>query len=182
MQLCLVLVVAVAALFSASPLAAQSRPRNASRERKIEEALASVAPAAVPAFRRATQAMDSGRNAEAEPLFREVFVAVPAFTPAMRRLGGVLVELGREDEGLTLLKQAVQVDRSPENLAGLATGLAYRAGGKMGSIGERQTALNLTKEAARANGDAGDESYHAMVAQLAIGVDDNRSFREAVEA
>jgi hypothetical protein len=52
----------------------------------------------------------------------------------------------------------------------------------MGSIAERQTALNLMKEAARANGDADDESYHAMVAHLAIGVDDNRSFREAVEA
>jgi Zn-dependent protease with chaperone function/tetratricopeptide (TPR) repeat protein len=182
MQRCLVLVVAAAALFTASPLAAQPRPRNASRERRIEEGLASVAPAAVPAFRRATQAMDSGRNAEAEPLFREVFAAAPAFTPAIRRLGAVLVELGREGEGLPLLNQAVQVDRSPENLAGLARGLAYRAGGKMGSIAEQQAALGLAKEAARANRDADDESYHAMVAQLAIGLDDNRLFREVVEA
>ena len=182
MQRCIVLVVAAAALFTASSLAAQPRPRNASRERKIEEALASVAPGAVPTFRRATEARDSGRNAEAEPLFREVFAAAPTFTPAMRRLGGVLVELGREGEGLPLLKQAVQVDRSPENLVSLALGLAYRAGGKMGSIEDQQTALALAKESARANRDPDDESYHAMVAQLALGLDDNRSFREAAEA
>ena len=182
MQRWIVLVVAAAALFTASPLAEQPRPRNASRERSIEEALASVAPAAVPTFRRATQAMDSGSNAEAERLFREVLAAAPAFTPSIRRLGGVLVELGREGEGLPLLNQAVQVERSPENLASLALGLAYRAGGQTGSIAERRSALGLAKESAGANRDSDDESYHAMVAQLAIELDDNRSFREALEA
>ena len=181
MQRCIVLVVA-AALFIPSSSAAQPRSRGASQERHIEEALASVAPAAVPAFRRATQAMDSGRNAEAEPLFRGVLAAAPTFTPAMRRLGGVLVELGREGEGLPLLKQAVQVDRSPENLLSLAVGLAYRAGAKMGSIAEQQTALALAQESARANRDPDDESYYVTVAQLALGLDEKRAFREAVEA
>jgi len=182
MQRFILLVVAAAALFTATPLSGQSRLRNASRERRIEEALAAVAPAAVSAFRRATEALDSGRNAEAEPLFREVTAAAPEFTPAMRRLGAVLIELGRDGEGLPLLKQAVQVERSPENLSSLALGLAYRAGGNMGSIGERQTALGLAKEAARGNRDSDDDSYHALAAQIAIGLDDTGSFREAVEA
>lgn len=182
MRRCIVLVVAAAALFASRPLAAQPRSRDAFQERKLEDALASVAPEAVPAFRRATQAMDSGRMAEAEPLFREVSAAAPAFTPAMRRLGSVLVQLGRESEGLPLLRQAVQLDRSPENLFSLAGGLAYRAGQKMGSVEEQRAALRFAQEAARSQKDPADESYHVMVAQLALGLGDKRSFREAVEA
>src|SRR5262245_13051284 len=103
MQRC-VCVVTAAALFIASSSAAQLRARDASRERRIEEALTAMAPTAVPDFRRATQAMDSGKPAEAEALFREVLAAAPTFTPAMRRLGGVLVEVDREGDGLALLK------------------------------------------------------------------------------
>lgn len=179
MQRLLVVVVAATALFTASS-AAQQQPRNVARERKIEEALASVAPGVVPAFRRATEAMDSGRHAEAEPLFREVLAAAPTFTPAIRRLGGLLIERGVEREGLDRLKQAVQLDRSPENLISLATGLAFRPGGKMGSIEEMHSALELAKEAAASNPDREDESYVALVAQLAFGLNDNNSFRGAV--
>jgi tetratricopeptide (TPR) repeat protein len=179
----MVLVVATAALLTAAPLAAQPQSRNASRERRIEEALASVSPASLPAFRRATEAMDAGKPAEAEPLYKEVLAAAPAFTPAMRRLGYVLIAVGRDDEGLVLLQQAVQIDRSPENLISLATRLAHRADGKtMRSADERRTALSLAKEAARTNRESDDESFHATVAQLALGLDDSRSFREAVDA
>ena len=80
-----ILLVLAAALFAASSSpAAQPPSRNATRERKIEESLAAVSPAAAPAFRRATQAMDSGKYAEAEPLYREVLASAPEFTPAMR--------------------------------------------------------------------------------------------------
>ena len=180
MQRSIVVVVTTAALLSASSLAAQQQPRNALRERRIEEGLASVAPAAVPTFRRATEAMDAGRHADAEPLFREVLAAAPTFTPALRRLGGVLVERGLEGAGLDLLKQAVQLERSPENLVSLATALAYRPGGKMGSLDDQQTALGLAKEAAATNPHQDDASYTTVVAQLALSVDDTKSFRGAV--
>jgi len=176
--LCILAVVAS----TASAVAAQPNERNASRERRIEESLGAISTSAVPTFRRATEAMDSGKYAEAEPQFREVLASAPTFTPAIRRLGGVLVSLGRDVDGLALLNRAVQIDRSPENLISLAVGLAYRAGEKRGSPTEQQAALRLAKEAAGLNHDPEDESYDATVAQLALGVDDNLSFRQAVEA
>ena len=163
--LCILAVVAS----TASAVAAQPNERNASRERRIEESLGAISTSAVPTFRRATEAMDSGKYAEAEPLFREVLTSAPTFTPAIRRLGGVLVSLGRDVDGLALLNRAVQIDRSPENLISLAVGLAYRAGEKRGSPTEQQAALRLAKEAAGLNHDPEDESYDATVAQLALG-------------
>lgn len=171
-----------ATLLTASSLAAQSPARNATRERRIEDALASLSVDAVPAFRRGTETLDQGKYSEAEPLFREVLAAAPEFTPAMRRLGGVLIELGRDDQGLALLRRAVEIDRSPENLGSLAMGLAHRAGGKTGSIADQKAALGYAKEAARANSDPTDETYDAVVGQLAIGLQDFASFREAANA
>lgn len=176
-----ILLMVAATLLTASSVAAQSRSRNPSRERRIEDALASVSAGAVQTFRRATQAMDAGKHAEAELLFGEVLASVPAFTPAMRRLGGVLIELGRDKDGLALLNRAVQIDRSPENLVSLATALTYRAAGKMGSPTERKAALGLAKEAAELNDAPDDGSYDATVAQLALAVNDTVSFRQAVE-
>ena len=60
--LCILAVVAS----TASAVAAQPNERNASRERRIEESLGAISTSAVPTFRRATEAMDSGKYAEAE--------------------------------------------------------------------------------------------------------------------
>jgi len=181
MRRSLSLIVAAAVVLATSSLAAQVATRSAAREREVEAALAAVSPGAVPTFRRATQALDSGKYADAEPLFREVLTSAPKFTPAIRRLGDVLISLGRDVEGLGLLNEAVQVDRSPENLISWAMGLAYRAGGKTGSLAERKYALRLAKEAAQMNRDPDDDAYDAMVAQLAIGLEDQASFRLALD-
>lgn len=181
MRVSAAIVVTIACLFTVPQSGAQQRSRNTPKERRTEEALMPLSPTALPAFRRATVAMDSGKLAEAEPLFREVLTAAPAFTPAMRRLGSVLVELGRDAEGLSLLAQAVRIERSPENLVSRAMGLAYRADGKLGSPAERQTALGIAQEAARASRDPDDESYQAAVAQIAATLGDEREFREAVD-
>ena len=99
MQRSILLVLAAILLTASYSLMAQPPSRNTTRERRIEDALASVSAGAVPTFRRATQAMDSGKYAEAEPLYREVLASAPEFTPAMRRLGGTLVTLGRDADG-----------------------------------------------------------------------------------
>ena len=174
------IIVAIIGVVTVFASHAQEQARNTPQERRIEEALTSLSPAALPSFRRATAAMDSGKHAEAEPLFREVLTAAPAFTPAMRRLGGTLIELGRDAEGLSLLRQAVQLERSPDNLLSLALGLVNRAGGKKGSLQERKVALGLAKEAARASLDPDDESYQAVVVQITTTLDDEPAFREAV--
>jgi Zn-dependent protease with chaperone function/tetratricopeptide (TPR) repeat protein len=177
-----ILLIVAATLLSGASVQAQPRSRNTQRERRIEEALASVSAGTVLTFRRATQSMDDGKHAEAESLFREVLASAPQFTPAMRRLGGVLIELGRDRDGLALLNGAVQIDRSPENLVSLATALTYRAGGRIGgSTAERASALKLAQEAAGLSHDPNDESYDATVAQLAIAAEDDTSFRQAVE-
>jgi tetratricopeptide (TPR) repeat protein len=171
---------AIAWVFAASHAAAQPS-RDTQKEHRIEAALTAVAPAALPAFRRATAAMDSQRYAEAVSLFREVLAAAPTFTPAMRRLGYVLTESGRRAEGLPLLGEAVRIERSPENLVSLAMGLAYRAGNIAGTPAELKSALALAKEAASANRDPDDESYLAAVGQLAAAADDVAAFRQAAD-
>lgn len=177
----LLLVAAIVSAASAS-FAAQPAARNPSRERKIEEALAAASSALVPTFRRATEALDSGKYAEAEPLYKEVLASAPNFTPAMRRLGGVLVQLGRRADGLALMNQAVQIDRSPENLISLAGALGYGPNGITTSTADLKAAFGLAKEAAQANRDPEDDAYDAMVAQLALGLQDKTSFRLAVDA
>jgi len=183
MKRCRPLLLLVAAIVSAASasFAAQPAARNPSRERKIEEALAAASPALVPTLRRATEALDSGKYAEAEPLYKEVLASAPNFTPAMRRLGGVLVQLGRRADGLALMNQAVQIDRSPENLISLAGALGYGPNGITTSTADLKAAFGLAKEAAQANRDPEDDAYDAMVAQLALGLQDKTSFRLAVD-
>jgi hypothetical protein len=84
-----ILLFVAASLFTAPSLAAQPPSRNASRERRIEEALALVSVGAVPALRRATQRMDAGNYAEAEPLFREVLASAGGWIES--RFGGRVI-------------------------------------------------------------------------------------------
>ena len=181
MKRCLYLLTAAILVIASSSLSAQRISRETPKERSIEETLASISVSSVPTFRRATEAMDSGRFTDAEPLYRQVLTSAPEFTPAMRRLGDVLMSLNRDTEGLALLNRAVQIERSPENLISLAQALAYRAGGKAGSTAEQKAALGLAKEAAQANHDPQDASYDATVAQLALALDDTGSFRQALQ-
>ena len=132
------LLVAVTLLTATRSLASPHPPRDSPRERKIEQALELISPGAVPTFRRATQAMDSDKNAEAEPLYREVLASAPQFTPAMRRLGYALNALGRHADALAFLNRAVQLDRSPENLISLVDVLAFRRPGTRHQLRSRR--------------------------------------------
>ena len=66
----LALLAAVMVVFSSLPSVAQPSIRNAPREKRIEDQLASIAPNAVAQFQAATRALDAGDNREAVRLYR----------------------------------------------------------------------------------------------------------------
>jgi len=173
-------VLAALILFTAA-LSAQQVARDSKKEQVICDKLAAVAPAAVDTFKRATVAMDKRDYQQSAQLYREVLQQAPQFTPAMRRLGFSLVGLGHTDEALTLLENAVQVERSPENLISLAEVLAYPGENKQGTPEQKARALPLAKEATALYQSSDDPSYAALTAQLALELKNDADFRHATD-
>lgn len=173
-------VIAALVLFCVPTFGQQPFARNPKVEQPICDKLAAIAPQAVDPFQRATAAMDARKYEEAIPLFQQVLQQAPSFTPAMRRLGASLAGSGKVDEGLIYCRSAVQIERSPENLANLAEVLSYPAPNQQGSAAQMQEALPLAKEAS--DNYHGDEaSYRLLVAQLALNVENDKEFRQATE-
>lgn len=173
-------VLAVSVLFCLSAFAQQQFVRDPKIEQPIDDKLAAIAPQAVEPFQRATAAMDARKYDEAIPLFQQVLVQAPSFTPAMRRLGGSLAGSGKVDEGLVYCRSAVQLERSPENLASLAEALSYPSPNKQGSATQMQEALPFAREAYD-NHKGADASYALLLAQIALNVESDREFRQATE-
>jgi len=155
--------------------------RNPKTEKVICDELAAEAPGAVETFQRATMAMDRGAYQQAADLYREVLKQAPTFSPASRRLGSSLAALGRIDEGLVLVENAVKIERSPENLASLAQVLAYPAPSKQGTPAQKETALMLAREAAEQYQGSDGASYASLMAQIALDLKRQAAFREATE-
>jgi Zn-dependent protease with chaperone function len=176
------LLAATAICMAVGVAAVAQQPRHAERERRIEQELESIAPAAVPLFQKATRAMDEGDSAAATQLYRQALAAAPNFPPALRRLGALLVRAGQEQEGRQLLEQAVLQQRSPENLISLATVLAYPRLGERGSQTDRERALALAQEASRGYRGRDDSSYLTLAAVIALSLQRIGDFREAVAA
>lgn len=167
----------------APPASAQPQTRDDAKEEAMRQQLRAVAPAAVADFDAATAALDEGDYQESARLYREVLRRAPEFTPALRRLGGSLVETGNPREGLPLLEKAVAVERSPENLYVLAGALAYPGKNVQAPRKDKLRAFELAAEANdAAKGAAGppDFTYPALVAHLALELDKADSFRAAV--
>jgi len=158
-----------------------SASRDPQKEQAILQKLAALSPGAVDTFQRATVAMDSGDYSRAAQLFAEVRRSAPAFSPALRREGGSLVQLGQTDNGLALLERAVNIERSPENLASLAEALAYPNKGKVGTQTQMQRALRLAQEAHTRYQGSDDFTYLALVAQIALSLKSEGDFRHATE-
>jgi tetratricopeptide (TPR) repeat protein/Zn-dependent protease with chaperone function len=171
---------AVLVLFSAA-VYGQQAARNPKKEQVILKRLADVAPGAVELFQRATVAMDKGDYPQAVQLYREVTQLAPTFSPAVRRLGLSLAAEGQTDDALTLLENAVKIERSPENLASLAQILAYPTEGKEGTQAQREMALTLAKEANERYQGSDDPSYSLLMAQIALGLKKEAEFRQASE-
>ena len=159
------------------PAAAQPQ-RDMGKEQKIWNNLQVIAPKSVETFKRATEALDANDHEEAARLYAEVRKEAPDFTPALRRQGLALAELGRRDEALTLLEKAATLERTPENFISLAQVLGFPRPGETAAPDARERALTLATEADRMSSSA-DIEYPSIVAQLALELDRKGPFQAA---
>jgi len=174
------IVALILTLFTA--VSAQAPDRDMEKERAIWGQLEATAPDSLEDFKAATVAMDAGKHEEAARLFDAVRKKAPDFTPAIRRLGMSLVQTGKTESGLEFLEEAVEKERSPENLSSLGQMLAYPGPGKEGTPEEKSRALQLIKEANRSPKTGDDSDYMVLLAQLALDLDNLVEFRQATES
>jgi len=125
--------------------------------------------------------MDNRDYQQAADLYREVLKQAPEFSPALRRLGSSLAGLGKTDEALALLENAVKIERSPENLISLAQVLAYPAPDKQGTQAQKENALMLAQRANQQYQGSDDSSYALLMAKIAWDLQKATEFREATE-
>lgn len=176
--------VAATALFiiAAAPFApAQLPARNMQKEARYWQELEAISKDSVENFKKATEAGDREDLKEALRLYGEVIKKAPNWDVVNRRYGYTLVETGQVEEGMTYLRRALQLKRTPENLIGLAEKMAYPYEKTQGSNADKQEALALAKEANSRNTDKSDGSYPAIVAQLALDLQDEQTFRAATK-
>lgn len=154
-------------LLFASKVVAQSQPagqteqRDPEFEKEIYDRLAAINPEAVPLFQSATAAMDAGDLETAEVHFEQVLELAPDFPDALRRLSYVVAESGDPHRAVTLARQALDIDESATNRAGLAK--AYLM---TGTPTNEQLALASALKAAE---EAPDDHY-VMVVLLMSGL------------
>ena len=156
---------------------AQEAQRDMQKEAKLWEELSAISPKSLETFKRATEAMDKGDMKEAARLYNEVIQKAPNWDAVNRRLGLSLLGSGRADEGIALLRDAVEMKRSPENLISLAQMLAYPSPDAQVGVKEKTEALALAKEADVKKTDLTDPTYPGLVAQLALELNDLPGFR-----
>jgi Zn-dependent protease with chaperone function len=157
----------------------QSPARDAKKEQAIRDRLAAVAPGAVETFRRATVALDDKNYQQAAELYAEVVNQAPQFSPGLRRYAFSIAGLGRTDEALALLQKVVKMDRSPENLAGLAQVLAFPGDKQESTRAQKEQALTLAKEATLSA--QSDPDYAFLMGQIALSLNRQTEFREATD-
>lgn len=161
--------------------AAQIASRDMAKEEVIYNELRKTAPNAVDAFKAATAAMDGGKFDESEKLFTEVIRQSPKFDPAIRRLGFALVDLGRRDEGISKIQQAIDLKRSPENLISMAAVLIEPEPSQRNpSDADISKAYTLAKEADQLFG-GNDPQALTIVADLALNAGNMADFRRSAE-
>jgi tetratricopeptide (TPR) repeat protein len=157
------------------PVLSLGTGRDARKEAVIETQLADISPQSVEVFKQATKALDEGSAERSAQLFEKVLAKAPDFDPAVRRLGITLIKLGQRNKGMALLERALSLQRSSENLASLASQLAYPEGGKA-SRAEEERALLLLNEAWQKGN---DQDVLFMRAQLSLDLDKEEVFRAA---
>jgi tetratricopeptide (TPR) repeat protein len=177
--LLLVLTFAARAQNSAQP---QEPGRDMQKEARLWEELKAISPGSVETFKQATEALDKGDHETAARLYQEVIKKAPDWDAANRRLGYALVATGKKEDGLKLLRRAVALKNSPENLLGLAQTLAYPSEQTQGSEAEKQEARAFAKEAFNLNTDESDPSYAILLAQLSLEQEAVTDFRAATQS
>ena len=165
----------------APTLAAQPATRDIEQEKVIWDQLQRIDPSAVDDFKAGTIALDSGNNEEAVRRYESVRKKAPELDHVLRRLGYALAASGKVDEGIRLIETAVQKNRSPENLLGLARTMAYPGEGIEVSTTQKQRAFALAKEADRMPKTGDESDYKILVGELAIEFEEMATFRQATE-
>lgn len=178
-SVCFLAVLLFIAALSAPSAMAQESQRNMQKEAQFWKELASISPGSVETFKRATEAMDKGDEKEAARLYGQVLVEAPDWDVINRRLGFSMVGAGEKDEGISLLRKAVELKRSPENLISLAQAIAYPGPNAETGLKEKGEALALAREANAKKTDQSDPSYPVILAQLSLELDDEQDFRVA---
>ena len=156
---------------------AQERTRDMSKEEPLYHELKRKAPKAVEKFKLATEAMDSGRSDDAIRGYEEVLKLAPDFDPALRRYGHALIDAGRRDEGLAKTQQALDHNRSADNLLSMA--MARVEPGNDHYVppdSEMEKALDLAKESSRLNNETDPDSL-VLIAELSLRLDKIDEFR-----
>lgn len=164
-----------------STLLAQQQQRDMVKEAELWKELARISPSSVETFKRATEAMDKGDAMEAIRRYGEVMIETPDWDVVHRRLGYSLLLKGETKEGLDMLRRALQLKRSPENLISLARMMAYPDDKTEISAKDKAQALALAKEALARRTDPNDGEYSALIAQLALDLNNIAEFREATK-
>jgi Peptidase family M48 len=161
-------------------LTAQTPGRDQQKETAIWAQLEVSAPGLLDTFKEATARMDEGKYPEAAILYQQVVDGAPQFDPAVRRLGVCLVLGGDVEHGLPIAEKALNLNRSPENLASLAQLLVYRKPGIKVPPEVQRRALSLALEAQSKSG-VRDPMDTVLVASLSLDLDREKEFREATE-
>jgi hypothetical protein len=159
-------------------LLAQPFTRDTIAERKIEDELRSINPKLVHIFQRATQALDNNDNILADSLYTIVCAKAPIFDPALRRLGGIRILLGKTEEGIALCEKAVSVNRSAYNLLALSHALGISRENIPRTQEQMTNALKLLKEA-RDLPNGSESDFLIMTAQIAIQLQSSYDLRSA---
>lgn len=154
--------------------------RDSIKENKLQSELYTIDPSLVQIFAEGTKAMDGANFHLADSLYSIVVNKAPTFVPALRRAGGVKVEMGDVTSGLALCEKAVEISRSSDNLISLASALVNAA--SKNPNGDNSVwlghALEILREGRGLPSDD-DYEYNALMCQVALQLDAIPDFKTA---
>jgi Zn-dependent protease with chaperone function len=163
---------AIAALLGAFlALASRSIAGSFSRERtqfdrRIAAELQAADPEAAATFARANEAGDRGDHRAAADLYEQVRRRVPRFVHALRRQAGEELALGHRAQAISLAREAMRAQLSPENKMMLAVALSRPTEQGAPTKADLDEAIHV---AVGAGYDApGDAHVQAMLCQVAL--------------
>jgi tetratricopeptide (TPR) repeat protein len=123
------------------------------------------------------------QEAKAKELFEQVVKAKPDFAPAHAHLGLLYMQLGRTQEGLPELQQALRLDPSRTDVAGALVHILQDQAKAASDAGDWNGALGFLMEARKDAPDNADIQYEfAMVAhKLALDDDAIEAFQQTLK-
>lgn len=160
---------------------ANCQNRDIIKEHQFEIQLKELDTSLVEIYKAATIALDKPNYTLADSLYTIIYNKAPMFDPAIRRLGGIKIELGKIKEGLDLCEKAVSINRSYDNIITLASCLV-NSGGQDGvvstpNLGRARDLLNEVYKLPGAN----EYEYTVLFAQIALQLNQEDNFNNATK-